>query len=389
MTMVTNELSSDGIEEVVSWRRHIHQTPELAFEEHETSAFIARQLTSFGVEVSLGLAGTGLVGTLRRGTSRKCIGLRADMDAIPGTEETGLSYASKIPGKMHGCGHDGHVAMLLGAAKSLAATKDLDGTVHFIFQPAEEVEGGGKRMVDEGLFRKFPVDAVYGIHNWPALAFNSVSAAAGPVMAAFGIFTIDIKGRGAHGGMPHEGADPNVAAFQIGSALQTIVSRNTSPVSSGVISVTTVHGGSAFNVIPETCRLTGTTRWLEEEAGDILERRLHEVARGVGGALGCEVTVDYQRRYPVTVNDVREAEFVQSVVRQGTANLRLAELCKPSMGSEDFAFMLQEVPGAYIWLGAKREGQNPPLHAPNFDFNDAVIPAGVNLWRDIAVARLK
>ncbi|EYR77611.1 M20 aminoacylase family protein [Shinella sp. DD12] len=387
--MDMNQLSTNEYEEVVAWRRHIHQTPELAFEEYETSAFIARQLSSFGIDVSVGLAGTGVVGTLRRGTSRKSIGFRADMDAIPGTEETGLSYASRSPGKMHGCGHDGHVAMLLGAAKSLAAKKDLDGTIQFIFQPAEEVEGGGKRMVDEGLFSKFPVEAVYGIHNWPALAFNHVSAEAGPVMAAFGIFTIDIKGRGAHGGMPHEGADPNAAAFQIGSALQTVVSRNSSPVSSGVISVTTVHGGSAFNVIPETCRLTGTTRWLEEDAGDILERRLHEVAQGVGSALGCEVTIDYQRRYPVTVNDIREAAFVQSVVREGTSNLILAERCKPSMGSEDFAFMLQESPGAYIWLGAKREGKNPPLHAPSFDFNDAIVPAGVDLWRDIAIARLK
>lgn len=387
--MDMNQLSTNEYEEVVAWRRHIHQTPELAFEEYETSAFIARQLSSFGIDVSVGLAGTGVVGTLRRGTSRKSIGFRADMDAIPGTEETGLSYASRSPGKMHGCGHDGHVAMLLGAAKSLAAKNDLDGTIQFIFQPAEEVEGGGKRMVDEGLFSKFPVEAVYGIHNWPALAFNHVSAEAGPVMAAFGIFTIDIKGRGAHGGMPHEGADPNAAAFQIGSALQTVVSRNSSPVSSGVISVTTVHGGSAFNVIPETCRLTGTTRWLEEDAGDILERRLHEVAQGVGSALGCEVTIDYQRRYPVTVNDIREAAFVQSVVREGTSNLILAERCKPSMGSEDFAFMLQESPGAYIWLGAKREGKNPPLHAPSFDFNDAIVPAGVDLWRDIAIARLK
>lgn len=387
--MDMNQLSTNEYEEVVAWRRHIHQTPELAFEEYETSAFIARQLSSFGIDVSVGLAGTGVVGTLRRGTSRKSIGFRADMDAIPGTEETGLSYASRSPGKMHGCDHDGHVAMLLGAAKSLAAKKDLDGTIQFIFQPAEEVEGGGKRMVDEGLFSKFPVEAVYGIHNWPALAFNHVSAEAGPVMAAFGIFTIDIKGRGAHGGMPHEGADPNAAAFQIGSALQTVVSRNSSPVSSGVISVTTVHGGSAFNVIPETCRLTGTTRWLEEDAGDILERRLHEVAQGVGSALGCEVTIDYQRRYPVTVNDIREAAFVQSVVREGTSNLILAERCKPSMGSEDFAFMLQESPGAYIWLGAKREGKNPPLHAPSFDFNDAIVPAGVDLWRDIAIARLK
>lgn len=387
--MLADELSNDAVEEITAWRRHIHQTPELAFEEHQTSEFIARQLSSFGLDVSVGLAGTGVVGTLRRGTSRRSIGFRADMDAIPGNEETGLPYSSRNPGKMHGCGHDGHVAMLLGAAKSLAATKSLNGTIQFIFQPAEEVEGGGKRMVDEGLFSKFPVEAVYGVHNWPALAFNSVSAAAGPVMAAFGIFTIDIKGRGAHGGMPHEGADPNVAAFQIGSALQTIVSRNSSPVSSGVISVTTVHGGSAFNVIPETCRLTGTARWLEDESGDILERRLREVAHGVGNALGCEVSVDYQRRYPVTINDVQEAAFVQSVVREGTANLTLVERCKPSMGSEDFAFMLQETPGAYIWLGARREGQNPPLHAPNFDFNDAIVSAGVSLWKDIAVARLK
>lgn len=388
MNNSSSALTSSDIEETIAWRHHLHSIPELAFEEHATAAFVAERLTSFGYSVTTGVGRTGVVATLSRGTSRKSIGLRADFDAIPGTEESGVSYASRSPGKMHGCGHDGHTAMLLGAAKSLATTDGIDGTVHFIFQPAEEVEGGGQAMVEDGLFQRFPVDAVFAIHNWPALALNSVSATPGPVMAAFGIFDIEIRGRGAHGGMPHEGADPNVAAFHIGSALQSVVSRNASPLSSGVISITTVNGGNAYNVIPESCRLTGTTRWLEPSVGDLIDSRLREIAVGVGNALGCDVAVTYQRRYPVTMNDPKETEFVQAALRRIEPPIALVTNALPSMGAEDFAFMLNEVPGAYLWLGAEREGNNPPLHSPHYDFNDQIVGTGVNIWRELVLSKL-
>ena len=389
MTIFTPTPTDLEIEEAITWRHTLHRMPELAFEEHLTSAFVAERLSSFGLEVSTGLGGTGVVGTLRRGISKRAIGLRADMDALPITEATGLTYASTHPGKMHACGHDGHTAMLLAAARHLSTRDDFDGIIHFVFQPAEENEGGARHMVEDGLFQVHPMEAIFGIHNWPALPVGQVGVIAGPMMAAFGIFNITIRGKGSHAAMPHQGVDPLACAFQIGSALQTIVARNVSPMSPAVVSVTTVHGGDAWNVIPESCKLTGTARWFEPVVGDLLEANLKRVVTSIAEALGCTVDIDYQRRYPATINNPTEARFVQNVVRGSDCGLVLAEDIQPSMAAEDFAFMLEKCPGTYIWLGAGCAGDNPGLHSPHYDFNDKILPLGVALWVSIALERLR
>ncbi len=388
MNAPVTRFSCEEIDEAVAWRRELHQMPELAFQEHRTSAFVAERLASFGLEVATGIGGTGVVATLTRGTSSRVIGLRADMDALAIHEATGLAYASKNVGRMHACGHDGHTAMLLAAARSLSKSTTLDGTVHFVFQPAEENEGGAEKMIADGLFKRFPVDAIFGMHNWPALPVGRAGLTTGPMMAAFGIFEIEVKGKGAHGAMPHQGADPVAAVFQIGSALQTIASRNVSPMSSAVVSVTTVHGGDAWNVIPDACKMSGTVRWFAPEIGDLIETRLKAIVHGIAEAMGCEATIDYQRRYPATINDATEARFVQGVIRGMAPTLVLEEDIEPSMGAEDFAFMLLEKPGAYVWVGQGRGTGDAGLHSPRYDFNDAALPIGADLWARIAEARL-
>ncbi len=366
-------------EEARQWRLDLHRHPELGFQEHRTSDFVAARLAEFGLTVQRGIGRTGVVGTLSRGTSRRTVGLRADMDALPIAEETGAAHASVNPGVMHACGHDGHTAMLLAAARSASLRDDIDGTVHFIFQPAEEVEGGANEMVQDGLFTQRDVDSVYAFHNWPALAPGAVVARDGAMMAAFGIFDVAVTGRGAHGAMPHEGADPVVAAAQIVSALQAVCARNVSPLRSAVLSVTRIEGGHAYNVIPETVRLAGTGRWFDEDVGDLLERRLRETATALAQGFGCRADVDYQKLFPATVNDPASA----ALLRRAAAGIGLSVVeTDPSMASEDFAYMLAERPGAYLWLGAGREGDNPGLHSPRFDFNDAVIPDGVRLWNE-------
>lgn len=378
-------LTNEEIADAVAWRRALHRIPELAYDEHQTSAFVADKLRSFGLEVETGLGGTGVVATLKRGSSDRVIGLRADMDALAITEATGLDYASQHPGRMHACGHDGHMAMLLAAARHLTKSGRIDGTVRFIFQPAEENEGGARRMIEDGLFERFPVDSVFGMHNWPDLPLGRAGLTTGPMMAAFGIFDITVTGRGAHGAMPHQGADPIACMFQIGTALQTIASRNVSPMASAVVSVTTVHGGDAWNVIPGSCRMTGTVRWFAPAVGDLIETRLKAIVSGVAQAMGCTATIDYQRRYPATINDPQEARFVQDVVRDFSPVLTLDETIEPSMGAEDFAFMLQERPGAYIWVG---QGGKAGLHSPNYIFNDDALPVGAALWVAIAEKKL-
>lgn len=379
-------MKSDEIAEVVAWRRHLHRNPELAFEEHETAAFVARMLASFGLSVSAGIAGTGVVGTLSRGTSGRTIGIRADMDALPIEELGQAPYKSVMPGKMHACGHDGHVAMLLAAARACAQSGHFDGTVHFIFQPAEENEGGARHMVEDGLFTEFPCDAVYALHNWPALPLGSCVARDGAMMAALGTFEIVIEGRGSHGAMPHEGVDPIVAACELGTSLQTIVSRNVSPLEPAVVSITQVHAGDAWNVIPASCVLRGTTRWFDNAVGDLIESRLTSLASSIASGFGCKATVRHDRRYPPTFNDAAEAAFIRSVV--GTQTEIRVEEAPPSMAAEDFAFMLEARPGCYLWLGSGRAGSNPGLHSPYFDFNDEVIPHGVNLWRRVVETKL-
>lgn len=385
MSLSPAPFTNEEIVDAIAWRRALHRRPELAFQEYETSAFVAEQLRSFGLEVETGLGGTGVVASLTRGTSKRSIGLRADMDGLAITEATGLDYASEHPGRMHACGHDGHMAMLLAAARNLSANDDIDGTVRFIFQPAEENEGGARRMIEEGLFDKLPVDAVYGMHNWPDLPLGRAGLTTGAMMAAFGIFEITVTGRGAHGAMPHQGADPMACMFQIGTALQTIVARNVSPMASAVVSVTTVHGGDAWNVIPGSCKMTGTVRWFAPDVGDLIETRLKAIVHGVATAMDCSATIDYQRRYPATINDATEARFLQDVVRDLSPLLSLETQIEPSMGAEDFAFMLQEKPGAYVWVG---QGRGAGLHAPTYDFNDDLLPLGAALWVAIAKHRL-
>lgn len=383
---MSEAISSDIIEDAIAWRHALHRRPELAYREDETARFIASRLEGFGLAVRRGYGTTGLVGTLSRGTSRRVIGLRADMDALPISEASGVAHASQTPGVMHACGHDGHVAMLLAAARTIAALPDVEGTVHFIFQPAEEVEGGAREMIRDGLFRDFPVDEVYGIHNWPGLKPGTLVARDGAMMAAFATFEISVTGRGSHGAMPHEGADPILAASHIVTALQSIAARNVSPLEAAVVSVTQIHGGDAYNVIPEAVVIRGTTRWFSPTVGDMIEARLGAVAAMAAQAMGATATVDYKRLYPATINTPAAAAAIRSVAG-GTTGLTVEDSA-PSMAAEDFAFMLEERPGAYIWLGAARDGDNPGLHSPRFDFNDAIIEDGVRLWRDIAVARL-
>jgi len=369
--------------EFVGWRQHLHAHPELAFEEKETAAFIAGKLRDFGLEVHEGIGGTGVVGLLRRGNG-PMVGLRADIDALPIVEATGLSYASQAQGRMHACGHDGHTAMLLGAARVLTVMPPENGSVAFIFQPAEENEGGGKAMVEDGLFRDFPAASVYGMHNWPGLPAGQFAVHAGPVMAAFDTFEVIVEGQGSHGAMPHQGVDPISVSAQLYQAWQLIVSRNVSPTDAAVISVTQIHAGDTWNVVPNAVTLRGTVRTLRPQTRDLIEARMAERADLISRAFGARAHFHYQRRYPATINTRDEAE---------TARLAAAEIAKdravltdlaPSMASEDFSYMLEEKPGAYIWIGNGPAEDGHNLHSPRYDFNDEVLPVGVEYWVRLA-----
>jgi hippurate hydrolase len=375
-------ISPELLATAVSWRQHLHRHPELSYDERQTSDFIAARLGEFGLAVHRGLAVTGVVGTLSRGTSRRTIAIRADMDALPLTERSGVAHLSSVAGVMHACGHDGHVAMALAAACACARRSDIDGTVHFIFQPAEEGQAGARRMIDEGLFRLFPCDAVYALHNWPALPVGACVARDGAMMAANAVFEILIRGRGCHGAMPHEGTDSIVAGCQLVCALQSVVSRNIDPQMAAVISATQIHAGDAHNVIPDSCLIRGTARWFENGVGDILERRIIELSGAIATALGCEGEVSYERRYPATVNDATIARVVRDIANSPRTHLTVVN-AEPSMASEDFAFMLQAVPGCYLWLGAARAHENPGLHSSRYDFNDDVLPLGAALWTSL------
>lgn len=364
--------------DMTAWRRDIHAHPETAFEEHRTSEVIAAKLAEFGLEVHRGLAGTGVVGTLQGSRpGGRAIALRADIDALHIHEKNGFEHASRHEGRMHACGHDGHTTMLLGAARYLAETRNFAGKVHFIFQPAEENEGGARRMIEDGLFSKFPVEAVFGMHNWPGLPPGTFAARPGPMMASFDIFEIGITGKGAHAAMPHEGVDPIVIAAQLVGALQTVVSRNTHPLESAVVSVTQIHGGDTWNVIPDEVVLRGTTRAFKPEIQDLVERRMREIAENICAAHGAKMSWRYERRYPPTINSERETETAAAVLAEivGGENVRRDVL--PSMGSEDFAFMLQKKPGSYVWIG---NGGNANLHNPGYDFNDEILPIGASYW---------
>lgn len=363
------------INDAIALRRDLHRHPELGFEEHRTSEKIATLLGEWGWRVHPGLAGTGVVAQMGQGAP--VIGLRADIDALPMDEATGLDYASGTPGKMHACGHDGHTAMLLLAARKIAEEGVKQGTVTLIFQPAEENDGGARVMIEQGLFREFPVDQVYGIHNWPGLAPGRMVARDDKMMAAFAVFEIEVAGRGGHGAMPEQSDGVIAAAAAMASALQEIPARSLSPLEPGVVSVTQIHSGSAWNVCPDRAVLRGTARWFDPAAGDTIEARIKEVANACAAAQGCAARIDYQRRYPATINSAAEAAVARDVAAEMGLDTATAA---PSMASEDFAFMLNEVPGAYIWLGAAREGENPGLHSAKFDFNDAVLPVGAEFW---------
>jgi amidohydrolase len=368
---------------LTEWRRDFHAHPELAFEEERTSALVAERLESFGVEVHRGLAKTGVVGRLKAGEGNRAIALRADMDALPMEEGNDFAHRSQSPGRMHGCGHDGHTTMLLGAAKYLAETKQFDGTVYFIFQPAEEAEGGAEVMVEEGLFEQFPVEAIYGMHNWPGMPVGEFAVSAGPMMAAFDIFDLVVRGRGSHGAMPHQGVDSIVVASQLVTALQTITSRNTDPIDSLVVSVTQIHGGDAYNVIPDEVVLRGTVRSFREEVRDTVEPAIRRIADGICAAHGAVAELRYEKRYPATVNTVEETGQAFAAAQAVVGDTKIETKPVPSMGSEDFAYMLREKPGCYVWVGNGDTAGGCMLHNPGYDFNDDVIPIGVTYWANL------
>jgi len=366
-------------QDMAEWRRDLHEHPELGFEEQRTSAIVAGKLKAFGFdEVHTGIAKTGVVGVLRAGGGSSTIGLRADMDALPISEASGVAHASRTPGKMHACGHDGHTTMLLGAARYLAETRNFDGTVYLIFQPAEEMLGGGRVMLEEGLLDRFPMTRLFGLHNWPGMPVGTFSVRPGPMMAAADRFTLTLQGQGGHGAMPHITRDPLPAAAQIVLALQTIVARNVDPVKQAVVSVTQIHGGDAYNVIPQTALIAGTCRSFAPEVRDLIERRVGAIAHGVALALQIEVDVRYERGYPPTVNSEVETDLAADVAAEVVGDDRVDRATPPVMGAEDFAYMLEQRPGSYIFLGGGRP--EAPLHSPQYDFNDEALTIGASYW---------
>jgi amidohydrolase len=387
---------ADFHDDMMAWRRNLHRHPETAFEERRTADFVAEKLSQWGIEVHRGLAETGVVGTLHgtgaaqggdgdgngAGNGDRAIGLRADMDALHIHELNDFDHRSTHDGKMHACGHDGHTTMLLGAARYLAETRNFAGTVHFIFQPAEENEGGGRVMVEEGLFDKFPVGSVYGLHNMPGLATGTAGVRSGSVMASFDVFEITVTGDGTHAAMPHLGNDPIIVAAQIVGAVQTIASRRTDPLDSVVVSITQFHAGDTWNVIPQQAVLRGAARCFKAELRDRIESEIEKIAKGLCAAHGATLEYRYERRYPALINTERETGIAARVASEvlGEYNVRLG--APPLMGSEDFAFMLEEKPGCYIWLGNGEEGGpgGCSVHNPHYDFNDDISVLGASYW---------
>ena len=375
--------------ELTEWRRDLHAHPELGFEETRTSDLVAAKLAAFGCEVHRGLGKTGVVGTLRAGASPRSVGLRADMDALPIAEANLFPHRSQHQGKMHACGHDGHTTKLLGAARYLAETRNFDGSVHFIFQPAEEGMGGATAMVEDGLFEKFPCDAIFGMHNRPGLPIGHFAVRAGPMMAAGAFFDIRITGKGAHGARPETGIDPVIVAAHIAIALQTIVSRNAPPVETAVLSVTKIHAGDAYNVIPQTAELAGTVRAFSRDVMALIEASMRRIAKGVAGAFGATAEVDFRFLFPPTVNDAREADFAAGICA-GLVGAQNVERNPPLiMGSEDFSLMLEKVPGCYINIGNGVGEGGCEVHNPAYDFNDAALPLGASFFARLVEARLK
>lgn len=383
----------ESAESIAQIRRNIHAHPELRFEEKRTAELVADALSSWGIPVFKGLGKTGVVGRLDGDLGPgKMIGLRADMDALPLQEKNTFAHASTNPGKMHACGHDGHTAMLLGAAQYLSNHREFKGSVIFIFQPAEEGGAGAQEMIEDGLFEQFPCDAVFGLHNWPGLEEGHFGVTTGPMMASSNEFSIEIQGKGGHAALPHNSADPIMAGVQIAQALQTIITRNKRPVDAAVISITQFHAGKTSNVIPDTAMLGGTVRTFTLEVLDLIERRLHEIANQVASAFDCKANIEFKRNYPPLINHETETVFASHVMRELVGEPRVNTRIDPTMGAEDFAFMLLKKPGCYVFLGngdgdhrMTGHGMGPcHLHNPSYDFNDALIPVGVNYWVRLA-----
>ncbi|SNS71459.1 MULTISPECIES: M20 aminoacylase family protein [unclassified Azospirillum] len=373
---------ADLLPALVDFRRDLHAHPELGFKEHRTAARIAAALREAGLEVHEGIGGTGIVGVLKAGSSDRAIALRADMDALPIQEQTGLPHASCHAGVFHGCGHDGHSTMLLGAARHLARTRRFDGTIHFIFQPAEEGLGGARAMVQDGLFQRFPSQRVFALHNWPDLPAGTVATRPGPIMAAADKFEITLTGKGGHAAMPHVTPDAVLAASDLVGQLNSIISRRIPPTSSAVLSVTRIQGGHAHNVLPAAVTLGGTVRSFDPAVQDTIEAALRQIVAGVALASGTEAAITYDRYYPATINDEDAAEEALRIAASVCTAVRAPE---PAFTSEDFAFMLQACKGAYLWLG--QGGASAPLHHPSYDFNDAIIPTGISLLCALAQSR--
>jgi len=375
---------------IAAVRRDLHAHPELCFQEVRTADVVARCLTDWGIPIERGMGTTGVVGIVHGrdgGACGRAIGLRADMDALPMQEHNTFAHASRHPGRMHACGHDGHTAMLLATAQHLARHRDFDGTVYLIFQPAEEGGGGAREMIKDGLFERFPVQAVFGMHNWPGMPVGSFAASAGPVMASSNEFHITIRGKGSHAALPHNGIDPVPVACQMVQAFQTIITRNKKPVDAGVISVTMIHTGEATNVVPDSCVIQGTVRTFTFEVLDMIEARMRLIAEHTAAAFGATVEFQFRRNYPPTINHKAESAFIRSVMADIVGEAGVLDQ-EPTMGAEDFAYMLQHTPGAYVFIGngdgLHREmghGGGPcTLHNPSYDFNDDLIPLGATLW---------
>jgi amidohydrolase len=373
-------------DELTAIRRDLHAHPEIGFEEVRTSGIVAEKLAQWGVEVHRGLGGTGVVGVLKgKGFGTRRIGLRADMDALPMEENTNLKWRSTIPGRFHGCGHDGHTTILLGTARYLAETRNFDGTVHFIFQPAEEGLGGARAMIKDGLFDKFPCDEIYGLHNAPDLDHGELAILPGPAMAGADFFDITISGYGAHGAMPERSRDPVVIAMALGQALQTIVSRNVPPNEPAVLSITQVHAGSAYNVIPGEAKLAGTVRAFSDEVRALIRERMRSLCDGMATAFQVEIAVDIRDVFSVLVNQEEHSKIVADVARTVVDPSKVITRSRPKMGSEDFADMLQAVPGAYFWLG--HDG-SVPVHNPGYTLDDKILPIGASMFARIVETRL-
>ena len=370
-------------------RRDLHAHPELGFEEQRTSDIVASKLQSFGIEVHRGVGRTGVVGVLKNGSNEKSVGLRADMDALPIQEANGFPHRSRHDGRMHACGHDGHTAMLLGAAKYLAQTRRFDGTVHFIFQPAEEGIGGARAMIEDGLFRRFPCEAVFGMHNRPGMPLGKFAVRSGPMMAGGAFFDIDVAGVGSHGARPESGVDPVLVAAHIATALQSIVSRNVRPVETAVVSVTQIHAGDAYNVIPQSARLSGTVRAFSNEVMDMIGRNLARIAEGVAAGFGARAKTDFRMIFAPLVNDPKEADFAAGVCADivGADSVRRDPAL--IMASEDFSFMLAEAPGCYINIGNGDGAGACEVHNPSYDFNDAALLYGAGFFARLVEKRLQ